>query len=157
MKKSAMTLIVTVLIATPAMALDVSKSVDVAASTDAAWKAIGDFCGIATWHPAVAKCEPSTKDGAAMRLLTLKDGAKIYERQLAYDASTKSYSYAIVDAGPLPVANYQSTLSVTAKGSGSTITWTGKFDAKGGEDAKAIDAIAGVYGGGLDSLAAKLK
>ena len=59
-----------------AMALEVTKSVDAPEPPAVAWKAIGDFCGIANWHPAVAKCEPSTKDGATMRLLTLKDGAK---------------------------------------------------------------------------------
>lgn len=157
MKTFAMVVIATALSATSALAIDVSKSVDVAAAPEAAWKAIGDFCGIATWHPAVAKCELSAKDGATMRLLTLQDGAKIFEKQLSFDGAKKSYAYAIVDAGPLPVANYESTLAVTAKGSGSTITWTGKFDAKGADDAKAAEAIGGVYAGGLESLGGKLK
>lgn len=76
---------------------------------------------------------------------------------MSFDTAKMSYSYAIVEPGPLPVANYQSTLAVTPKGAGSTITWTGKFDAKGADDAKASEAIGGVYAGGLDSLAAKLK
>ena len=46
---------------------------------------------------------------------------------------------------------------MTAKGDGSTLVWTGKFDAKGAEDDKAAEAIGGVYQGGLDALAAKLK
>lgn len=128
-----------------------------AAAPDAAWKAIGDFCGIANWHPAVAKCELSEKDGAMMSLLTLKDGAKILEKQVSFDGKVMAYTYAIVEAGPLPVANYQSTLAVTPDGSGSTLTWSGKFDAKGADDAKAGEAIGGVYQGGLDSLAGKLR
>ncbi len=139
-----------------AMALEVTKSVDVPEPPAAAWKAIGDFCGIANWHPAVAKCEPSTKDGATMRLLTLKDGAKILEKLLSFDDQAMAYSYSIIDAGPLPVANYKSTLSIEPHGSGSIISWTGKFDSKG-DDAKSIDAISGVYQDGLDGLAAKVK
>lgn len=145
-----------VTVSSTAMALDVNKSVDVASAPDAAWKAIGDFCGIANWHPAVAKCEASDKDGAKMRLLALKDGGKIFEKQLSYDDKAMSYSYAIIDAGPLPVANYESTIAVKPGGSGSTISWVGKFDSKG-DDAKSVDAISGVYKDGLDGLASKLK
>jgi polyketide cyclase/dehydrase/lipid transport protein len=137
-----------------AMALEVTKSVDVEEPPAATWKVIGDFCGIATWHPAVAKCELSTKDGVTMRLLTLKDGAKIVERLLSFDDKAMAYSYSIIDAGTLPVANYEATLAVKPHGSGSTINWSGKFDSKG-DDVKSIDAISSVYRDGLEGLAAK--
>jgi polyketide cyclase/dehydrase/lipid transport protein len=140
----------------PATALELSKSVDVPIPAAAAWKAIGDFCGIATWHPAVSKCEPSTTDGTVTRLLTLKDGGEVLEKQLSFDDKAMAYSYTIIDAGPLPVAHYQSTMSVKPRGAGSTITWWGKFESKG-DDAKSIDAISGVYQGGLDNLASKAK
>lgn len=142
--------------ASAASAVEVTKSVEVAGGPEAAWKAIGDFCGISNWHPAVAKCEPSADGSAKMRTLTLKDGAKVLEKQLSFDDKTMSYSYAIVEAGPLPVQNYTSTLAVTPNGSGSKITWSGKFDPKG-DETKAAEAIGGVYQGGLDSLAAQLK
>lgn len=155
-KLSLVTFTVLIGLSSSAYAIDVTKSVDVTAAPAAAWKAIGDFCGISAWHPAVAKCEPSGEGTAKMRTLTLKDGAKILEKQLSFDDKTMSYSYAIVEAGPLPVANYTSTIAVKPNGSGSKITWSGKFDPKG-DEAKAAEAIGGVYQGGLDGLAAKVK
>ena len=68
-----------------AMALDVKKSIDVVAAPDAVWKAIGDFCGIGTWHPAVEKCELQQKDGRTFRLLSLKGGGQILEQQAAIE------------------------------------------------------------------------
>ena len=140
--------------AAQALALDAHVSKDTAGSAAVAWAAIGDFCGIAPWHPAVAKCEISTKDGATFRTLTLKDGAKLLEKQTAFDAAKMTYSYTIED-GPLPVANYKSTLKDVAKDKGSTIDWSGAFDAKGAPDADAVKTITGIYDGGIDALVAK--
>jgi hypothetical protein len=139
-----------------AMALDVKKSLDVAAAPDAVWKAVGDFCGIGTWHPAVEKCELQQKDGKTLRLLSLKGGGQILEQQTGWDDAAHSYGYTILES-PLPVQNYNSTLSVTANGSGSTLTWTGTFDAKGAPDDKAKEVIAGIYDGGLAGIAEKAK
>ena len=144
----------TVLFGSSAMALDVKKSLDVAAAPDAVWKAIGDFCGIGTWHPAVEKCELQQKDGKTFRLLSLKGGGQILEQQSAWDDVAHSYGYTIVES-PLPVANYASTLSVAANGSGSTITWVGQFDAKDAPDDKAKEVIGGIYDAGLAGIAAK--
>jgi hypothetical protein len=139
-----------------AMALDVKKSVDVAAAPDAVWKVVGDFCGIGAWHPAVEKCELQQKDGKTFRLLSLKGGGTILEQQAAWDDAAHSYGYTIVES-PLPVANYASTLSVAANGSGSTITWVGTFDAKGAPDDKAAEVIGGIYDAGLAGIAEKAK
>ena len=139
-----------------AMALDVKKSLDVAAAPDAVWKAVGDFCGIGTWHPAVEKCELQQKDGKTFRLLSLKGGGTILEQQSAWDDAAHSYGYTIVES-PLPVANYASTLSVAANGGGSTLTWVGQFDAKGAPDDKAKEVIAGIYEAGLAGIAEKAK
>jgi hypothetical protein len=139
-----------------AMALDVTKSIDVAAAPDKAWAAIGDFCGIGSWHPAVAKCELQQKDGKTFRLLSLNGGGTILEQQSARDDAGHSYGYTIVES-PLPVANYASTIAVAANGGGSTITWSGTFDAKDAPDDKAKEVIGGIYDAGLKALADKLK
>jgi hypothetical protein len=139
-----------------AMALEVKKSLDVAAAPDAVWKAIGDFCGIGAWHPAVEKCDLQQKDGKTFRLLSLKGGGTILEEQSARDDTAHTYGYTIVES-PLPVANYASTISVVANGSGSTITWAGTFDAKDAPDAKAAEVIGGIYDAGLAGIAEKAK
>lgn len=143
------------LAASPAFALDVKKSVTVDASPADAWKAIGDFCGIGDWHPAVAKCELSEQNMQMLRTLSLNGGGTIVERQVSRNDAKHRYTYAIVDS-PLPVDHYLSTISVVAAGKGAKIVWTGSFKAKGADDAKAKDVIAGIYQGGLDSLKKKL-
>jgi hypothetical protein len=143
--------------ASPAFAVDVKKSVDVSASPDAAWKAIGDFCGIGKWHPAIAKCEISEKDGATYRTLTLKGGGEVYEKKLAWDDAGRAYTYAI-ERSPLPVADdYTATMAVVPNGSGATINWTAHFTAKGAPDDKAAETIGGIFDGGLASLKTELK
>ncbi len=78
------------------------------------------------------------------------------EKLLNWDDTAHSYSYAILEPGPLPVANYTSTLMVMDHGGGSMLSWTGHFDAAGGaSDADAQKAIEGVYRGGIDGIVAK--
>jgi hypothetical protein len=143
-------------LAGPAFAVDVKKSVDVSASPDAAWKAIGDFCGIGKWHPAIAKCEESMKDGATYRTLTLKGGGEVFEKKLSWDDAGRTYSYSI-EASPLPVANYSAAMAVESNGAGSAIIWTAHFDAKGAPDEKAAEVIGGIFDAGLASLKTELK
>ena len=152
MKQSCLALAVLALGASGASALEVTKQVPAAAAPDKVWAAIGDFCGIAKWHPAVEKCTSETKDGVLMRTLSLKGGGAILEKQVKRDDAAMSYTYAIIES-PLPVANYVSTISVAKAGAGTTITWTGKFDAKGAPDAKAMEVMGGIYDAGLAALA----
>ncbi len=155
MKIQAISVLVSTLAgATAAIGLEARIAKDTVGSADAAWAAIGDFCGIASWHPAVAKCEMSTRDGATFRTLTLSDGAKLLEKQTAFDKAKMTYSYTI-EEGPLPVANYKSTIAVKPKDKGATIDWSGTFDAKGAPDSEAIKTITGIYEGGLNALIAK--
>jgi uncharacterized protein YndB with AHSA1/START domain len=139
-----------------AFALQASKSVDVDAAPAKVWTAIGDFCGIAQWHPAIASCAPSTKGGKHIRTLALKGGGTIVEQEVYRHNRQMEYRYTIVD-GPLPVSDYQSTLKVSAHGTGSVITWNGTFKAKGADDATATNAIQGIYDSGLAALADKVK
>lgn len=143
------------IVATPALALEAKKQVTVAATPADTWAAIGDFCGIAAWHPAVEACVIAEKDGKTLRTLSLKGGGTIVEELVARDEAGMSYTYKILES-PLPVANYESTIEVEDAG-GTTIVWAGTFDAKDAFDADAVGVIEGIYQGGLDSLAAKAK
>ena len=129
-----------------------SNSKTTSQSVDAVWTKIGDFCGIANWHPAVAKCELSAdkKD----RTLTLKGGGTIVEHLVRWSDKMHSYTYKIVSS-PLPVEDYESTIHVSGakSGSGSVISWHGHYKAKGAADADAKKAIDGIYESGLTALA----
>jgi hypothetical protein len=132
-----------------AQALDTSAKASSKLSADAQWAKIGDFCGISKWHPAVEKCELSAN--GKTRTLSLKGGGTIVEALVKMDAAGRSYTYSIV-SGPLPVANYTSTIAVSADGAGSVVNWSGKYDAKGASDADAQKVIQGIYDAGLKAL-----
>jgi hypothetical protein len=138
--------------ATAAQAVESKASKTSSQSVDAVWQKIGDFCGIAQWHPAIAGCQLSAdkKD----RTLTLKGGGTIVEHLVRWSDKHHYYTYKIV-SGPLPVEHYESTIHVKAakSGTGSVITWRGHYSAKGASDADAKKAVDGVYEGGLTALA----
>ena|SRR5579863_24981 len=134
----------------PALAVDASYTVASASSPDAVWAKVGDFCGIGSWLPGIT-CALSA-DGKT-RTLKTSDGGVVVERLDSRDDAARTYTYTILSAGPLPVANYQSTISVRPAGAGSSIVWTGKFDAKGASDADAKKVMEGVYKAGADNLA----
>jgi Polyketide cyclase / dehydrase and lipid transport len=132
-----------------AFALESSVTMTSSASPDALWKKVGNFCGIATWHPAIEKCVLSA-DGK-QRTLSLKGGGTIVEALESWDDAKRSYTYTIL-SGPLPVANYHSTMSVTADPKGSALTWKGTFDAKGAPDADVTKTFDGIYETGVKAL-----
>lgn len=133
-----------------AMALESLYQAPSTAPAAAVWKKVGGFCGIANWHPAIAKCVLSK--GGKERTLTLKDGGTIVEDLVTINNKKHTYSYKIVKS-PLPVDHYVSTLKVVPKGKGSEIIWSGKYMAKGAPDADAKKTIDGIYKSGVDSLA----
>lgn len=149
-------LVMSAVAATPALALEVTKTATIAAPPETVWKTIGEFCGIGSWHPAVEKCELSDKGGKKHRTLSLKGGGTILEEQTARDDKKLDYTYVILES-PLPVADYKSTIAVAKDGSGSKVTWTGSFKAKGADDAKAQEVIGGIYEAGLKGISDKAK
>lgn len=132
-----------------ALALDSSLTMPSSLSPDALWTKVGDFCGIGSWHPAIEKCALSN-DGK-QRTLSLKGGGTIVETLDKRDDAGRTYTYSIV-SGPLPVANYRSTISVIPDAKGSALKWTGSYDAKGAPDADAKKVIDGIYEAGAKSL-----
>jgi mxaD protein len=136
--------------------LSVKKTITLAASPEATWSIIGDYCSIEKWHPGIAKCQIVTGTAnrpGAVRVLTLRDGGSVREELTGYDAKKHSYSYTILES-PLPVASYASTLAVVAgPGGGSTVEWSGTFKAApGADDATARSVMEGVYDAGLANL-----
>lgn len=124
-----------------------SKRFDVSAQE--MWRRIGDFQGIAAWHPAIARCTPQ-EDGE-VRELALPDGDKVVERRVAQ--TDRSYTYRILDAGPLPVSDYEATIAVRdGEGGGSVVDWRATFTPVGASDADAVEVIGGIFDGGLGAL-----
>ena len=151
-------LVLAALACSPAFAEKNSNRVEGKGTTAQAWALIGDFCGIKNWHPAIASCELSEKDGAKIRTLTTKDGAKFVEKLVKWDDENTSYTYQILES-PLPIENYVSTIKVEPDDEPGkvAITWSSTFDPKGVKAAVARKDVADIYLAGLLALKAKLK
>lgn len=132
--------------------LMVNEEVTLAAPVNEVWGVVGDYYGLHNWHPAVNSTQASGEKD--VRILILEgSGARVYEKQTRYKMG-RSYSYDMVDVGPLPVQNYSSTVTVEPDGDGSKVIWVGNFDAAEGEKPEGVvKAITGVYRAGLDNLA----
>ena len=136
-----------------AQSLQVTKSVKVDASAESVWKQIGEFCAIADWHPAIAKCEVSKEGDATFRTLTLGDGGKIKEKHNGSD--TMGYMYAIIES-PLPVKDYNALFDVTGDDKSATVEWSASFLAKGKPDGEVKELISGIFDSGLKAIKDKL-
>lgn len=143
------------LAASPTLAIDLSESVDVAAAPADAWAAISDFCSIKDWHPVIAECEQFEQDGKTMRTLKTGDGGELLEELNELDDAGQSMTYSIIE-GPLPIADYTSTMMVAEAGDGATITWSSTFNAAGVSDDEALELMTGIYKAGLEALMAEL-
>jgi hypothetical protein len=94
----------------------------------------------------------STEDGAKVRLLTLKDGAKIKEKLL--DEKPNFYRYEILES-PLPVKNYQAQFALTPDDDDEdeiNFAWSATFDADGKTNKEAHDVIDAIFQAGLDNI-----
>lgn len=130
--------------------VDVTVNAHVPAAVQQVWDTIGKFGALADWHPAVSSSE--TEDGGEKRRLTLVDGSQIVEELVEKDDGSHAYTYTIVQSGPLPVQNYESTIKVEDDGKGnSKVTWSGHFQPTSDPD-DARKAIENVYQTGLENL-----
>jgi hypothetical protein len=145
----------------------VTETVEINAPPEKVWETIGNFQDM-SWHPAVAKLEGTGgNETNATRTLTLQSGGTIAEKLIQHDPGKKLYKYEItdVDVKVLPVNNYSSSLSVKGEGDKSTVEWRGAFyrgfmnndPPPELSDEAAVNAVKGVYRGGLDALKAKLE
>jgi hypothetical protein len=146
-----------VLVVGSASAAKNSNRVEANASPDAAWAAVGDFCGVKNWHPAIADCTLSRENGAEIRTLTTKDGGKFVEKLVKWDDKNHSYTYEILES-PLPVTRYVSTFKVEEDDEPGkvAIIWSAEFEPKGATEREARAKVGEIYVAGLLGLKSKL-
>ncbi len=156
----ALGLALTALGASAAPSLSVSESVDLPAQPAEVWRTVGRFDSLA-WHPVVADTLLQSGDAGhagAVRTVVTKDGARIVESLERLDAAQHQMVYRI-QASPLPVTGYESTLKVLPRGKGSRVVWSSTFQrdakAEGVTDDKAREIVSGIYKAGFDGLKAK--
>ena len=128
------------------------------------WDVVKDFDGLETWHPVFSGDElksGTNNEVGAIRTLTIKDGPSFDEELLAWDAYNRTYTYRIIDPAPLPIKNYQSTMSIMQLEPGvSNVTWSSAYENNSnGEmtDMQVIEFLNGVYKVGLEQVREMVK
>jgi hypothetical protein len=138
--------------APPAAADSLSRSVSVHAPPAEVWAAIGPFCAIAQWHPAIGSCRDDGRQPSTRTLLTKDGKATFVELQTARSERLRFYSYTFTSA-PVPVVHYSSTIRVVGQPDGtSVVTWSGVYTPDAGKAAEADAALNGIYRSGLDAI-----
>ena len=146
--------------------LSVEKETTVNASPETVWKMIGHFNHLDVWHPVIIASEivkaeegkskrmrKRANKAGTVRILTTGDGGKLTEVLLKHSYKDKHYTYKITES-PLPVMNYESTLSVIGTPDGKAVVkWICTFDAKDTTDEKAVEVITGIYEAGVGQIA----
>ncbi len=127
----------------------VTRSVTVPAPVLEVWALIGDFHGMANWHPGVKGSTREHVGEDEFRALDLLGGGRLLEH--LEEKARHHYDYSIL-RGPLPVAHYHARLSVSDTGAGTKVTWSSSFTprADGAED-----VVAAIYEAGLEALKAR--
>lgn len=139
-----------------AKADQVMDKIEVETTPDKAWAAIGDFCGIKNWHPSVASCELTGGGVPRVRILILRDGTKVVEKEANWNDRGRAYSYMTVE-GPLPITSAMTMIKVLPRERGKLdLLWTSSFKPVGSAT-EAKQAVAEFLAVGLRSLKAKLE
>ncbi len=132
--------------------LEVEETIQLGAPAHDVWSVIGNFGGLADWHPTAVACVLSEQGADTIRTISIPGGGTLVERLQAHDDDTMSQTYSIVD-GPLPVANYVSTIRVLPETDTSCrVHWSGRFEASGAPDEVAQKVVRGIYTAGLSAL-----
>jgi len=131
-----------------------SRSVNVNATPSAVWSAIGDFCSVPDWHPAIGSCALDGETPPTRTMVTGDGAATFVELETARDDAVYTYSYSITSS-PLPISQYEATIRVEDDGSGmATVTWSSEYMPDEGAEAAMQETLTGIYDAGLDALVA---
>jgi hypothetical protein len=127
---------------------DVKVEGELGASVDEVWKLVGDFVGMVESMGAPVEAEG---EGIGMTRKISMGPQPIVERLEERDEAAKKVVYSILE-GPLPVANYVSTMQLSEAGAGrSKLTWSSTFEPVG-DEAMAKQIVEGIYDGGIKGL-----
>lgn len=129
----------------------VVERIDIPVPADVVWETVGDFGAIDEYVPPITNADLSGDGVGAERTLTLEDGGQIVERLEGHDDAAHTLRYSIVDA-PLPVTNYEGTMSVEALDDASCeVTWGSEFDVVDASE-EVTATLTKLYAAGLEGL-----
>lgn len=133
----------------------VVERIQISKPADTVWQTVRDFGAIDEYVPSVTDIELSGKGVGAKRTLTLADGGRVVEQLEAHDDAARTLRYSIVEA-PLPVTNYEGTMSVEALDNSSCeVTWGSNFDVGNAPEDEVVSTFVELYTSGLEGLKTK--
>ena len=139
-------------------------SINIDANASRIWDVVKDFDGLDVWHPVFSGADyksGSNNEVGAIRTLTIQDGPSFDEELLAWDGMARSFTYRVIDPAPLPVKNYQSTMTIMQLRPGvSNVTWTSSYENNSNgdmADGEVIEFLNGVYKAGLEQVRASVE
>lgn len=121
---------------------------ELAAPVATVWQHFADFGAIDGWAPGTPKV---TLDGDArtvgtVRLVEAEGQPAIRERLASYDASAKSFSYAMLGDTPFPFADYLATVKLRElDGARTAIAWSSTFAPRGMPEEGVVALIESIY------------
>ena len=125
---------------------------ELGAGVDEVWKLVGDFSGFVEAMGIPVETEG---DGIGSTRTIAMGPSPTIERLETLDNESRTLQYSLLQ-GPLPVENYLSTMHLSPIDGGRTrIEWSSEFDPAGISEADAIEAIRGIYKGGIAGLQAR--
>lgn len=128
----------------------------VAASAADVWRILSDFGGLEP-NEMIASCSLEGEGVGSVRTIGLNGGGEVIERLESHDDSAMQFSYAILNASPIPVKNYVSVVKVADTGGNSaSVEWSSTFDPAGAPEADVITLIEGIYVDGIQRVRNKL-
>lgn len=121
------------------------------AAPDDVWRAIGDFDGMAGWHPAFAASEATEIDGERYRRLRTAAGEQQFDRLI--ETGPLRYAYETVEE-PLGLTDFRATLACVAEPAGGChVFWSARFEPPEGREREADEIVGAVFEIGLAALA----
>jgi len=131
----------------------VNKQAKINASAAKVWAIVGQFDTLGQWLPPVASCDTVGTGIGAVRTITMQDGASVQERLDAHDDKQRTQTYSMIDTGPLPLVDYQSTIAVNAEPDGqSTMTWSSTFGVSGAPETEVAEMVESLYVSGIEAV-----
>lgn len=131
-------------------------SVNIQADTAKVWHVVGNFFGLADWHPAIESCVVG--DEPTLRVVDLGNNMVVRERELSRDDGAMSYTYEHVDL-LLPVSEFIGCFSVTSVDNSAecTVIWAADFVPEGVPEEAVVNIASDVFEAGLQGLASSFK
>lgn len=122
------------------------------ATAEEVWSIIGDFAGLARWHPLVPNCRPG--DDGCSRIISLR-GLEVVEVLIPDQSPPMGHTYT-VRASPMPITDYRATLQVVAEGARARLRYHGRFTPVGVSEEQAAGMLRGFFDAGFSALQARL-